>query len=199
MPTGKTSRPRVLAFAALAAGVVACASSLDGLAPFPCGLDYTCPENFTCVAGSCVTVGGDSPDAGPPARACEYHDDCADGAKEGACLAIWGGGSACAAKCSGITNGCPGEDCKLVLSGVSGSQDLVPACTAAGAAKENAPCTSVNSCSYGLTCAAMKYDSSSYVCTEICSPMKTSCTNDNKRCTYGMAGYPADWGLCYLP
>ena len=202
MPIAHPLRPRVLAaatLAMLAAGVVACASTLEGLGEFPCGTeDKRCPDGWICGPDlKCHNTAIDSSDAGPPKRECEYHTDCDQGAKPGACIALWNGGSMCTLKCSGITNGCPGEDCKLVLSGVANSYNLVPACMAAGSAVENATCANVNMCSYGLTCAAEKYNSESYVCTEICNPFKSSCTNSNKHCTYGMSGYPADWGLCY--
>lgn len=183
----------VAAASALVAGAVACASTLDGLGEFPCAKDHTCPEGWTCFGTVCRNTAAPGSDAGAAVRKCEYHGDCT----EGACIAIVGGGSACTKKCSGLSGSCTGGDCKLVLSGVLGESSLVPACMSAGNVRENALCTSVDVCTYGLTCARGQYDSD-YYCTEMCNPFKTSCTNSAKRCTYGMSGYPADWGLCYL-
>ncbi|MGC4113731.1 MAG: hypothetical protein QM765_03535 [Myxococcales bacterium] len=188
----------LMALAALASGAVGCASTLDGLAPFPCAQDSTCPDGFDCVSDSCVVTGAGTPDGGTVVkRQCEYHSDCNEGARQGVCVGLTNGGSACGVKCSGITNGCPGQDCKLIMSGVQGEYDLVPACTSAGSIRENGSCFGVETCYYGLTCAPEKYNNDSYVCTEICTPFKNSCANTNKHCTYAMSGFPADWGLCY--
>jgi len=201
MPTVQTSRPRLLAAAALAAlvaGAAACASTLEGLAPFPCADDSTCPEGWTCSLGTCVSESMPGADAGVD-RACETHSDCDQGAKLGACVGLVNGGSACAVKCNVKQDSkCIGSDCKLVLSGVRGTYNsLVAACTPFGYTPEGGSCFGVDSCAKGLTCAHDKFDPSSYYCTEICSPGRTTCTMTNKRCTYGMAGFPADWGLCF--
>ena len=185
-----------VAGAALACALAAaCASSLEGLGSFPCAQDGSCPDGWQCIHGSCFSF---TADAGATAqtRACESHDQCDEAGIEGACLSSIGGSSACSSSCTGFPGGCSGQDCKLILSGEQGSYDLVPACTTAGPMLEDQACTSVNSCTFGYTCAVARYGSN-YVCTEICTPFKASCTNLSKSCVLGVENYPHDWGLCY--
>ena len=186
---------RLAAGAALAAaGVVACASSLESIGTFPCADDGSCPDGWECRDDACVDLTPSNlPDAGTAARECETHESCGNNR---VCVSIVGGGTGCRDSCTGMPDGCTGGDCKLVLSGVETDTALVPACTSYGAVDEDQTCGSVSACVKGYTCAASYYDSSKYVCAQMCNNFNTACLDISKTCKWSVDGYPTDWGLC---
>ncbi|MDP2339493.1 MAG: hypothetical protein Q8O67_00935 [Deltaproteobacteria bacterium] len=99
----------VVVVVAVAAG---CARKLEELAPFPCGVDGTCPARFACTALGCLELDAcdvvDDVDCGP-GRKCTGIVDLSVAARRSFCVALADGADQDGEACS-FTAGVSGDD-----------------------------------------------------------------------------------------
>lgn len=119
-----------------------------------------------------------------------YHCDGCDSADD-VCVVL-AGAAACKKTCTGFSGGCGGDlDCKLAVSAYQSS--LVPACLGNGSSEDLCGGSPLD-CAAGRTCAKDDFDT--WRCLEMCTPFKTVCTSGMQSCSYGMLGFPTEWGYC---
>ena len=166
-------RRRALAWGVLAILVVACAGSVDALAPFPCANDHTCPGDLACMGSRCTPCAA-------PTLACssacidptsdpDHCGGCGVVCPGGACFGglcgckpAPGGGTCTVAPQCGCTQG---SKCARVGGAAEG-------CVAVGTGGDGASCKTDSDCIAPDTCA-------SGLCTPTCTG---SCAGSNSEC-----------------
>ncbi len=164
----RTLLPPLTLLLALASVLVwnGCAKSLDALAPFPCAMDGSCPDGFSCVSG------------GGGTQACYPNQTCTSGQTQ--CGLACADTSSDTSNCGSCGNACPSGNvcCAGTCSDPNSDASNCGSCGNA--------CQNDKSCVSG-GCACLP---SQTVCSGDCADLKTDMSN------CGTCGHACQNGYC---